>query len=87
MNRRATSLIGKPVVSANTGEKLGSVSDLLFDDGNRQLVGLVVQHGMLRSEEVLPAGDVQTFGRDAVVSRTGAALISAKEWRLAQPTE
>jgi len=40
---------------------------------------------LMKSEHVLPSAAVQTFGRDTVVSRTAADLISAKEWR-SRPT-
>lgn len=81
MAQRATDLIGKPVVSADGGEKLGTVADLLLDDQANHLVGLVVKRGMLHGEDVLPAAAVQTLGRDAIVSRSNE-LIPAKEWRL-----
>ena len=81
---RATDVIGKPVVSADTGRKLGTVGDLLLDDSGRALVGLVVRHGALRSEDVLSADQVQSFGTDAVVSRSDR-LIGAKEWHQEHP--
>ena len=80
---RATDVIGKPVVSADTGKKLGTVGDLLLDDSGRTLVGLVVRHGVLRSEDVLSVDQVQSLGADAVVSRSDR-LITAKEWREGQ---
>ena len=83
MTKRATELIGKPVVSADTGEKLGTVSDLLLDDGGNRLVGLVLRHGLMKPENVLPAAAVQTLGADAIVSRSGQ-LVNGKEWRARQ---
>src|SRR5688500_7204338 len=80
MSKRATEIIGKPVVSADSGEKLGTVSDLLLDDTGTGLVGFVLRHGMLKSEKVLPADAVMTLGVDAVVSRT-TELVEAKAWR------
>jgi len=80
MTKRATDVIGRPVVSADTGRKLGRVSDLLLDDAGREIVGLVVKHGALRGEDVLPASAVNSLGPDAVVSRTDA-LIDGREWR------
>jgi uncharacterized protein YrrD len=68
------------VISADTGEKLGTVADLLLDDASHALVGVVVSHGVLKHEEILPASSVHSFGSDAVVSRS-AELIGAKEWR------
>ena len=85
MAQRVTELLGKVVVSANSGEKLGTVSDVLLDDVDHHLVGLVIRRGLMKSEHVLPSAAVQTFGRDTVVSRTAGDLISAKEWR-SRPT-
>jgi sporulation protein YlmC with PRC-barrel domain len=81
MAQRASDLIGKSVVSADTGERLGTVSDILLDETDHRLVGLVVQRGMMKSEHVLPSASVQTYGRDAVVSRNAQDLITAKEWQ------
>ena len=81
MIQRASQVIGKSVMAADNGEKLGTVADLLFDDSDRHLIGLVVSQGLLRAEQVLPADAVQAFGRDAVVSASRAALISARDWR------
>jgi uncharacterized protein YrrD len=81
MIHRASQVIGKSVMAADNGEKLGTVADLLFDDSNRHLIGLVIRQGVLRSEQVLPADGVQAFGRDAVVSASRTALISARDWK------
>ena len=79
MTRRATDVMGKPIVSAETGRKLGTVADLLLDENRGTLVGLLVRHGMFRGEHVLPAESVMSFGADAVVSRSDE-LIGPKEW-------
>jgi uncharacterized protein YrrD len=84
VTQRASELIGKTVVSADTGERLGSVGDLLLDDTNHQLVGLVIKHGMIRAAQVLPAASVQTFGRDTVVAKSGSDLVDRKTWRARQ---
>ena len=80
MSKRATDVIGRPVVSADSGRKLGTVGDLLIDDAGTAVVGLVVRHGRLRGEDVLPADAVHSLGPDAVVSRTDE-LIDGREWR------
>lgn len=85
MTKRATELIGKRVVSASTGENLGTVSDLLLDEAGREVVGMVMRHGLMKSEDVLPAAAVQTIGPDAIVSRSNE-LIDAKEWNDRQRT-
>ena len=80
MGRRVTEILGKPVISADGGERLGSVSDLLLDETSHQLIGVIVSHGVFKKEEILPAAEVQSFGGDAVVSRS-SELIAANEWR------
>jgi uncharacterized protein YrrD len=80
MSKRATELIGKPIVSADGGQKLGRVRDLLLDDEGHEVLGLVVRHGMFKKEDVLPASAVQSLGPDAVVSRSNE-LIGPSEWR------
>ena len=80
MTKRVTDVIGRPVVSADSGRKLGNVSDMLIDDAGTEIVGLVVKHGALRGEDVLPASAIHSLGPDAVVSRTDE-LINGREWR------
>jgi uncharacterized protein YrrD len=80
MSKRATDLIGKPIVSADGGQKLGTVRDLLVDDRGVEIIGLVVRQGVFKGEEVLPADAVQTLGPDVVVSRSNE-LIGPAEWR------
>jgi uncharacterized protein YrrD len=82
MTQRGSQLFGKAVVSADTGERLGTVSDILLDEADHHLVGLIVKRGgLMKSEHVLPAAAVQTYGRDAVVSRSAQELISARDWQ------
>jgi len=80
MPQRMTEVLGKAVVSADGGERLGTVSDVLLDDLDHHFVGLIVRRGMMKTEHVLPSAAIQTFGRDAVVSRTTSDLLTAKEW-------
>ncbi len=81
MMKRASELIGRAVVSADAGTRMGKVSDVLVDAQSHQVLGLVVVSGMLGAEQVLPFTNVQTLGTDAVVARSGAGLIDRKEWR------
>ena len=80
MVRRTSDLIGRPVVSSDSGKKLGTIADVLLDDNEGRLVGLVLQHGWLKTEEVLPAAAVQTLGTDAVACRS-SELMDANQWR------
>jgi uncharacterized protein YrrD len=77
---RGTKLIGRAVIAAGSGKRLGSVGDVLLDSDGGKLVGLVVRRGWLHDESVLPASELQALGGDAVVSRS-ADLVGAKQWR------
>jgi uncharacterized protein YrrD len=79
--QRVSDVLGKPVVSAATGEKVGKVADVLLDPAVTRIVGLVVSGGLFSGEHVLAYEDVQTVGRDAVIARSTDGSISAKEWR------
>ena len=76
---RVSQIVGKTVVSAETGDRLGSVSDALIDEG--RVVALVIGGGLLAREHVLPFQDVKTLGGDTVLARTGSGMIKPAEWR------
>ena len=78
---RVSDMIGKAVVSTGSGDKLGTVTDALLDASAVTVVGLVVRHGLIPKEHVLPLADVQTVGKDAVLARTEDHLMSSREWR------
>ena len=78
---RVSDIVGKTIVSASTGEKVGEVADVLIDDTATRLVGIVIAGGVLGSEHVLPYEDVQIVGRDAVVARSADGVMTPSEWR------
>lgn len=78
--QRTSDLIGKPIVSADRGEKVGTVSDVLLQTDEGRLAGLVVHTGMLRSERVLPYEEVKVLGGDAVVANSREAVIDPDGW-------
>jgi uncharacterized protein YrrD len=78
--RRVSEVVGKPIVAADTGEKLGTVADVLVDTRASRMIGLVIGGGLLASEHVLPYADVQTLGGDAVLARSRQTVMTAREW-------
>ena len=76
----ARSLIGRAVVSVADGEKVGAVSDIQFDLGQRIALGLLMggEGGLFNREKpsLIPLGQVHTFGRDAVTisDKSGIAV-------------
>lgn len=77
---RVSDLIGKTVLSAESGDRLGSVSDALLEEGGGRVVGLVLGSGVLAKEHVMPFENVQTLGGDAVLARTDAGIIGPRQW-------
>ena len=78
---RLKNIIGKTVVSAETGDRLGSVSDALLEQGGDRVVGLVLGSGLLAKQHVMPFENVQTLGGDAVLARTEAGIVGPRQWR------
>jgi uncharacterized protein YrrD len=77
---RLSEMSGKPIVSADTGEKIGRVDDLLLDKRHLHVVGVLVADGVLTRQRVLPFTDVQTVGVDAVIVRTAMSICDATDW-------
>ena len=77
---KVSELVGKPIVSAESGEQIGKVADVLLDQQSLHVLGIVIEGGLFASEHVLPFSDVQTLGKDAVVARSGTGVVGPKEW-------
>lgn len=77
----ASSIVGKPVVTAAEGNRIGEVSDLLIDPAEGMVVGLVVADGWRKDERVLPFRDVRTLGGDAVIVASSSAILDRASWR------
>jgi uncharacterized protein YrrD len=78
--RRLSELPGRAIVAADTGQKLGTVSDVLIDAQGRRIVGFIVGGQLLTSERVVPSENVQAMG-DAVIARSQERVVGAREWR------
>ena len=76
----AHTLIGRAVVSVADGEKVGAISDLHLDLGQRVALGLLIggDGGIFNREKpsFVPFAQVRTFGRDAVTiaDKSGIAV-------------
>lgn len=79
----ADALIGMPVLSRVTGNKLGEVHDLILDPVRGELLGLWVRSpgGAL---DVMDYREVYSFGRDAVMAVGDDSVIPSAETRLAE---
>lgn len=77
--RKGSDLIGKGIIAYDTGEKIDSIEDLVFDQNTNQLLGFVVDEGgWTRSARVLPLQSVQSIGPDAVIVPARGAVVPAE---------
>jgi uncharacterized protein YrrD len=77
--RKGSDIIGKPIVAYDTGEKVGRVRDLIFDQERNYLVALLVKEGGFMSDaKVLPLSDIQSIGMDAAIVSRADKIVPAK---------
>jgi uncharacterized protein YrrD len=66
--RKGRDMIGKPVVAYDTGEKVETVTDLIFDQDENRLLGFLIDEGgWFSNAKVLPLNQIKAIGLDAVV--------------------
>jgi uncharacterized protein YrrD len=66
--RKGRDLIGKPVVAYDSGEKIESIMDLIFDQNENRLLGFLIDDGgWFSNAKVLPLNQIQAIGLDAVI--------------------
>ncbi len=77
--RKGSDIIGKPIVAYDTGEKVGRVRDLIFDQERNYLVALLVEEsGFMSDARVLPMLGIQSIGMDAAIVSKADNIIPAK---------
>ncbi|MGA8942396.1 MAG: PRC-barrel domain-containing protein [Thermoactinomyces sp.] len=65
--RKSQEVIGLSIIHLQTGKKLGTVCDLLFDE-RQKLRGIVLEEGgLFKRQKFIPMSDVVSIGKDAVV--------------------
>jgi uncharacterized protein YrrD len=73
-------ILGKPVVSYQTGERIDTVKDLVFDQNNNQLLGLLLEEaGWLRSAKAVLLKNVQAIGPDAVIVPSKDSIVNVND--------
>ncbi|PSB04884.1 PRC-barrel domain-containing protein [Merismopedia glauca] len=77
---KGSDLIGRLVVSYDTGERITRIKDLIFDqDSNRLLGFLVDEGGLFHSAKVIPFESIQAIGMSAVVVPSRNNIVSTSE--------
>ncbi len=78
--RKGSDVIGKSVITYDTGQKIAKVLDLIFDqDSNQLLAFLVDEGGWLHSAQVIPVASVQAIGPDGLLVPAKSAVVSVKD--------
>lgn len=79
----AQDLNGRSIVNIENGERIGHVSNLLFDPESLRVVGLVSNRGnmgglgnlLTRDTETFPASAVEVWGKDVILVHTPERMI------------
>ncbi len=73
-------LLGKNIVTIDTGQRVETVHDLVFDPQANQLLGLIVEEGgWFRAAKAVRFESVRSFGEDAIMIPDQSAIIRAKD--------
>lgn len=77
---KGSDVIGLPVVTFDSGEKIEKVGDVIFDhSANQVLAFLVDEGGWFSSARVVPFDSVQTVGPDAVIVPGKSVIVEARQ--------
>jgi uncharacterized protein YrrD/ElaB/YqjD/DUF883 family membrane-anchored ribosome-binding protein len=76
--RKGSDVIGKVVVTYDTGKKIERIRDLIFAQERNQLLGFLVEEkGLFRDAKVIPLQEVQAIGLDAIVVNSKDSVVEA----------
>jgi uncharacterized protein YrrD len=79
--RKGKELIGKPVITYDSGERVNSIKDLIFDENDNSLLGfLIVEKSWLNQAKVLPLYLVKAIGVDAIIVPSKDAIAPARDY-------
>ncbi len=78
--QKGKEVIGRKIVTLDSGERVDSVRDLIFDEqGNRVLALLVDEGGWFHAARVIPFTSVKSIGADAVMIASADDVVSARD--------
>lgn len=65
--RRAREIVGLPVLCLQDGNQIGWVKDVVFDEANRKISGILMESAsFFHSAKGIPREHIEVFGKDAV---------------------
>lgn len=76
MNRRASEIVGLPIITFGKGNKIYNAQDLLIEPERKQVLALLVlERSLFKSAKAIPFGRIQAIGPDAIVVPDSRATI------------
>lgn len=79
--RKGKDFIGKTIVAYDSGKKINSIKDLIFDQSDNSLLGFLIEEGSLFSDpKVLPLAQVKALGNDAAIVPSRSAIAPARNY-------
>ncbi len=77
---KGNDIIGRHIVAIDSGQRIEGVHDLIFDHQANQVLGLLVDEGgWFRAARVVPFEAIHSFGEDAIMIDTAAAVTSTRQ--------
>jgi uncharacterized protein YrrD len=79
--RKGKDIVGKPVIAYDTGEKVETIVDLIFDQEDNRLLGFLIDEGgWFSNAKVLPLNRVRAIGVDAVIVPSKDVIAPSSEY-------
>jgi uncharacterized protein YrrD len=79
--RKGKDIVGKPVIAYDTGEKIDTIVDLIFDQNDNRLLGFLIDEGgWFSNAKVLPLSYVKAIGVDAVIVPSKDAMAPSSQY-------
>jgi uncharacterized protein YrrD len=79
--RKGKDIVGKPVIAYDTGEKVETIVDLIFDQDDNRLLGFLIDEGgWFSNAKVLPLVGVRAIGLDAVIVHSKDVIVPSSEY-------
>ncbi|MEF2279696.1 PRC-barrel domain-containing protein [Deinococcus sp. YIM 134068] len=73
-------LLGRPIIAIESGEKIETVRDLVFDHQANEVLGLLVDEGgWFRAAKVVPFEAIRSIGEDAIMIGSPEEITSTRE--------
>ncbi|WP_216325352.1 PRC-barrel domain-containing protein [Deinococcus aestuarii] len=73
-------LLGRPVIAIDSGERLETARDLVFDHQANQVLGILVDEGgFFRAAKVVPFEAIRSIGEDAIMVDSAHSVTTTRE--------